>query len=439
MIEVLRPPSALAGELQLPADKSISHRSILFASLHEGRSEIRNFSSAADPASTVACMRALGVEIAREGGHVTVEGVGRGGLRAPGAPLDCGNSGTTMRLLGGIVAGAGLEAELDGDHSLRGRDMKRIADPLARMGLHMEARDGQYAPLKVRPHEGVRPMRFELPIPSAQLKSCVLLAGLFGEGETQVVETLPSRDHTERLLRLPVRYEGEGGGPGPGWEGPRRILASSLAQQVPEQSYRVPGDFSAAAFWLAAGAVHPEAEIHMPGVGLNPTRSAALQVLGDMGADIEAANSREEGAEPAGDLTVRSSQLQPIDIGPDLVPNLIDEIPVLCVAMCFADGVSTVRGARELRHKESDRLEAVAELLRAAGARFEEHEDGFTIYGDPGFRPQPARYRSFHDHRIAMSAAVLALRASGPSEVSGAECAAISYPRFWEDLEGLTN
>lgn len=439
MTEAIRPPSSLAGDLQLPADKSISHRSVMFAALHEGRSEIRNFSTAADPASTLACMRGLGVEIERDGNCVTVEGVGRDGLRAPEKPLDCGNSGTTMRLLGGMVAGAGLEARLTGDDSLQARDMKRIVDPLTRMGLRIEARDGKYAPLRVGAHQGVRPMRFELPIPSAQLKSCVLLAGLYGEGETEVVETLPSRDHTERLLRLPVRYEGEGGGPGPGWEGPRRILASSRSRPVPEQSYRVPADFSAAAFWLVAGAVHPEAEITMGGVGLNPSRSAALDVLRSMGADITVGSRREEGDEPAGNLTVRSSRLQPVDIGPGLVPNLIDEIPVLCVAMCFADGVSAVRGAEELRHKESDRLEAVAELLRAAGARFEEHDDGFTIYGDPDFRPEPARYRSRHDHRIAMSAAVLALRAAGPSQVANAECAAISYPRFWEDLGGLTN
>lgn len=440
MIKKINPAERLEGTLRLPADKSISHRSVMFASLHDGRSVIEGFSGAADPASTIRCLRSLGVPIVRDGETVTVEGVGREGLQPPDSPLDCGNSGTTMRLLSGMVAGAGLEAVLTGDDSLRGRTMRRIVDPLARMGARIEARGGDFAPLRFRPHGGLRPLRFELPIPSAQLKSSVLLAGLFCDEETRIIETIPSRDHTERLLRLPVTFEGRENdspeNPSPG--GGRRVIGSSRSVEIPRQSYTVPRDFSAAAFWLIAGAVHPEARIRMAGVGLNPTRTAALEVLGEMGADIRVEN-REKEAEPAGDLVVSSSTLAPFSIGPGRIPNLIDEIPILCVAALFADGTSELGGAGELRHKESDRLEAVASLMSQAGGSFEEREDGFLIHGDPEFRPSPATFESRHDHRIAMSAAVLALRSEAPSRVADAECTAISYPEFWEDLEKLTN
>lgn len=428
MTEQIPPAERLEGSIRLPADKSISHRSVMFAALHRGRSVIRGFSGAADPASTIACLRSLGVPIEREGETIAVEGVGRDGLRPPPGPLDCGNSGTTMRLLSGIVAGAGVEAVLDGDDSLRGRTMKRIIEPLGRMGVRIDARQEDYAPLRVHAHKGVRPLRFELPIPSAQLKSAVLLAGLFGEEETRVIESVPSRDHTERLLHLPVSVENG-----------RRIISAARGVEIPSQSYTIPGDFSAAAFWLVAAAVHPDARIRMEGVGLNPTRTAALEVLREMGANITVENQREEGAEPAGDLTASSSGLAPFEIGADRVPNLIDEIPVLCLAALFADGKSEIRGAEELRHKESDRLDAVASLMRKAGGDFEERRDGFLIRGNPGFRPRPAEYRSRNDHRIAMSAAVLSLMSPEGGKVRGGECAAISYPAFWEDLRGLTN
>ena len=426
-----QPAKSLHGTLKLPADKSISHRSVMFASLHEGKSTIRNFSEAADPHSTVVCMQKLGVEIQELDGQdniLRVLGVGRDGLQKPAGDLECGNSGTTMRLLSGIVAGSGIEARLTGDASLSARTMKRIIDPLTKMGTDITARENDFAPLHIHRTEPLKPLNFPLPIPSAQLKSCVLLAGLFGNGPTEVVETLPSRDHTERLLGLPIEANGE-----------KKIITSSRNTAIPEQSYRIPNDFSAAAFWLVAGAIHPDAEITMENVGMNPSRTAALDILQKMGANITIRNQRDEGAEPVADLTVSSSDLQPIQITEDIVPNCIDEIPILAVAMLFADGTSRISGAGELRHKETDRLSAMADILDSIDANFTEFEDGFQIYGDPDFRPRPAQLDSCHDHRIAMSAAILALMASGSSQITKAECTAISYPSFWDHLAYLTN
>ena len=428
MNQKVRPAQSLSGILNLPADKSISHRSIMFASLHEGTSIITNFSNAADPHSTIACMRGLGISISENEDQVVVEGVGRNGLQTPDDQLDCGNSGTTMRLLSGIVGGAGILATLIGDESLSARTMKRIIDPLGRMGITIDARDDDFAPLHISRPDPLKPLHFPLPIPSAQLKSCVLLAGLFGDENTEVIETLPSRDHTERLLGLPIEDNGE-----------QKIITSSKYDTIPEQSYRIPNDFSAAAFWLFAGAIHPDAEIELPNVGMNPTRTGALDILKQMGANIIIENRHNEGAEPVANITVRSSELQPVDITEEIVPNCIDELPILTIAMLFADGTSRISGAEELRHKETDRLAAMTEILKKAGADFTEHEDGFEIKGNPDFKPQPSSFESYHDHRIAMSAAVLSLMADHPSKIKHAECTAISYPSFWDDVAILTN
>ena len=424
----VEPASHLNGAITLPADKSISHRAAMFAALHDGNSPIRNFSAAADPHSTLKCLRGLGLSIQENGSTVIVEGVGRDGFSPPNQSLDCGNSGTTMRLLSGIVGGAGVACTLTGDESLSKRTMKRIIDPLSRMGIQIKARDNDFAPLQIRRDEPLRAMQFPLPIPSAQLKSCVLLAGLFGDDETEVIEYEISRDHTERLLQLPVEKKSA-----------EKKIRSSRNCEIPNQSYAVPGDFSAAAFWLVAGAIHPDAKIKLPATGINPTRTGALDVLWQMGASITLENERAEGFEPIADLEVTTSTLQPIDITPEQVPNCIDEIPVILIAMLFADGTSTVQGAKELRHKETDRLHAMADVLKAAGADFDEHPDGFTIYGDPDFVPRAASFNSYHDHRIAMAAAVLALMSHNTSEIFHADCTAISYPSFWDDLSILTN
>lgn len=424
-----QPAASLHGTLQLPADKSISHRSAMFAALHEGTSTITNFSEAADPHSTISCMRGLGVEIHEPGDNVIiVHGVGRDGLQAPSGDLDCGNSGTTMRLLSGIIAGSGVPARLTGDESLSARTMKRIIDPLRKMGAKIEARNDDFAPLSISRNNVLKPLHFPLPIASAQLKSCVLLAGLFGDEPTEVAETLPSRDHTERLLNLTIEKKGE-----------KRVIRASRADVIPGQSYRIPNDFSAAAFWLVAGAIHPKAEISLPGVGLNPSRTGALDILQQMGADMEITNKHNEGTEPVADIRVASSPLKPVNITEEAVPNCIDEIPILAIAMLFANGTSRISGAEELRHKETDRLSALASMLEAAGADFTEYEDGLVINGDPAYKPDSALFKSFHDHRIAMAAAVLALMGTGTSTILNGHCTDISYPGFWNDLALLTN
>lgn len=429
MIKKVEPASRLSGTLFTPPDKSISHRSALFAALSSEKSIIENYSSAADPQSTLGCLRQLGVEISEDGNNKRIEitGVGRDGFNKPAAPLNCGNSGTTMRLLGGIVAGAGIECELIGDESLSSRTMKRIINPLGRMGCKIDGRAGEFAPLQISSHNGIHGMRYPLPIASAQLKSAVLLAGLFGDEVTSVIETVPSRDHTERLLELTSEPYGTG-----------KIIRSSRSDQLPPQNYRVPGDFSAAAFWLVAGTINPGSELLLKSTGMNPTRRAAFDILEEMGADFELLNPGFEGKEPVSDIQIKTAQLQPIELDPALVPNCIDELPVLMVAMCFADGISVISGAEELRHKETDRLAAMHEILTASGVETELKRDGMIIHGSPGFKPKPARYPSYHDHRMAMAAAVLSTRAAGTSEIEDAECTAISYPDFWTHLQEIT-
>jgi 3-phosphoshikimate 1-carboxyvinyltransferase len=420
---------SLRGVISMPPDKSIAHRSAMFAALASGISIIENYSLAADPQTTLSCLRQLGVEIEQKGSTVTVYGVGRNGLRKPDTDIDCGNSGTTVRLLIGILAGAGIQATLVGDESLSGRPMKRVTDPLRLMGAQFEARESNYLPLSVLqgPQGGLKPMVYDLPIPSAQVKSCVLLAGLFCDEPVTVIERILSRDHTERLFDLPVEVR----------DGVR-FISTSRATPLPLQNYAVPGDFSAAAFWLVAGSIYPKSEITLQNTGINETRTAAMHILQRMGADITVSNLRSTVGEPVADLVVRSVQLKATDISPSEVPNCIDELPILSVAMAFADGVSTFRGAEDLRHKESDRLAAVAAILRNAGVKFEEHADGLTIYGNPEFVPAPAVYESLHDHRIAMSAAVMGGLSRERSSVKDASCTAISYPGFWDDLSVLS-
>lgn len=426
MIKKINPAVSLKGELTLPPDKSISQRAAIFSLLHKGISEVKNYSQAQDPQSTLSCVQQLGAKVREEKGTFVITGTGRNGIKTPDKDLDCGNSGTAMRLLSGVLVGAGISAKLVGDESLCGRTMTRIIHPLENMGAHILARNSAYAPLFINRNEPLKPLKFELPIPSAQLKSCVLLAGLFGEELTQVIEILPSRDHTERLLNLDQKVVQE-----------RKIISASLANEIPNQSYTIPGDFSAAAFWLVAGAIQKDAEIKIENVGLNPTRNALLDILGDMDADISIENERMEGAEPAGDIIVKGSELKATEIDPKIIPNCIDELPILAVAMLFAEGTSVISGAGELRHKETDRITAMAKMLKAVGADFEEKEDGLIIHGNPEFMFQSAEFESFHDHRIAMASAVLSLKAQEECKIKDAESAAVSYPTFWRDLDKL--
>lgn len=428
MIKKVAPAFSLNGTITPPPDKSISQRAAIFALLHDGRSIIKNYSPAEDPQSTLNCVEMLGAEVNQIDQVVTINGTGRYGVRALSNELDCGNSGTAMRLLSGVLVGAGAAVYLIGDPSLSSRTMTRIIEPLEEMGAHILARNGQYAPLFVTREDPFIPMEYELPIASAQLKSCLLLAGLFGKTPTKVIETTPSRDHTERLLNLNVE-EVDG----------KRVISASLENEIPNQSYTIPADFSAAAFWLVAGSIMPDSEIRMKNVGLNPTRTGLLNILIAMGADITIENQHDEGAEPCGDIIVRSAQLRKIDLDPKLIPNCIDELPILSVAMMFADGTSIISGAEELRHKETDRIMAITKLLDAVGGVYEEMGDGLVIRGNPDFKFESGQFQSLHDHRIAMAAAILSLKGSSESEIEDAESAAVSYKSFWSDLERLSN
>ena len=414
---------SLAGTVELPADKSVAHRTAMLASLAEGTSRIANYPASADPQSTLACVRRLGIEITEEDGILVVEGRGLGGLTAPDVPLDCGNSGTTMRLLSGILAGQPFDATLTGDASLSRRPMGRIQAPLAEMGARLDLTDG-HAPIRIRGNGRLRGITYRLPVPSAQVKSCVLLAGLFAEGETTVVETVPSRDHTERMLGLDV-LEMDGA----------RHLTVEGGRPIEARTWAVPRDFSAAAFFLVAGSVVPEGVVRLPGVGLNPSRSALLDVLRAMGADVRVEDERERGGEPLGDLVVRPAALHGVTVGGALVPNLIDEIPVLAVAAACAEGRTEIRDAAELRVKETDRIAATAKNLRALGADVDEFEDGLAINGPTKLRG--ATVESYDDHRIAMAMGVAGLVAKGRTSVVDADCAKVSFPDFWTTLDSL--
>ena len=423
MIKTVYPVSSLQGTVTVPPDKSISQRAAIFALLYEGKSIIKNYSPAQDPESTLACVQGLGAEVTRLDNVVSIEGRGRYGIQPMSDELDCGNSGTAMRLLSGLLVGAGKDVKLIGDPSLLTRTMKRIIEPLESMGAHIISRNSVYAPLFINREGPLIPIEFELPIASAQLKSCILLAGLFGETPTTVIETVPSRDHTERLLKLNVEEKnGE------------RIISASQKDEIPNQSYTIPADFSAAAFWLVAGSIMPDSKIKLPGVGLNPTRNALLGILKKMGANITIENERMEGAEPVGDILVKSVELRSIQIHEELIPNCIDELPIIAVAMTFAYGMSVISGAGELRHKETDRIMAIAHILDAVGANYEEMENGLVIRGNPDFEFESGTFKSFHDHRIAMAAAILSLKGNSESEIEDAESAAVSYPGFWKDL-----
>ncbi len=425
MNQTISQAARLKGTVALPADKSIAHRAALFAALSDGRSIITNYPDSADPRSTLACLRQLGVEIDEdEPGILAVQGAGLEGLRKPKAPLDCGNSGTTMRLIAGILAGQSFATTLTGDASLSRRPMARIADPLRRMNAVVTLEDG-HAPIKIAGGQQLQGIEYELPVPSAQVKSCVLLAGLYAEGETTVVETIPSRDHTERMLGLDI-FE----------MGGARYLTVQQGRRIPARTWTVPRDFSAAAFLLVAGSIVPDGEVYLPGVGLNPSRSALLDVLRVMGADFKVEYEREEGGEPLADLKVRPAALHGVSVSGALIPNLIDEIPVLAVAAACAEGRTEIRDAAELRVKETDRIDAMVKNLRALGTDVEEFEDGLAITG--GKPLTGATVDSFDDHRIAMATGVAALAASGKTTITNAEVARVSFPGFWEVLERLS-
>jgi 3-phosphoshikimate 1-carboxyvinyltransferase len=415
----LAPAAHVRGRFTLPGDKSLSHRLAILGAIAEGETRLSNFASAADCASTLGCLRALGVSIDQSGASVSVQGRGFAGLTAPRAELDAGNSGSTLRMLAGVLAGRPFHATLTGDASLRGRPVERVAAPLRAMGARLTSTGGR-PPLRIE-GASLTSLTWDLPVASAQVKTAILLAGLQAAGQTTVREPAPSRDHTERLLPLfgaPVERTG---------------LTTSVRGGATLHCVQiaVPGDVSSAAFLVVAAITRPGSEIRLDGVSLNPSRTAFIEVLRRMGADIEVESAGGE-AEPIGTIVARSSRLHGVDVAAEGVPALIDELPVLAVAAAFAEGRFAVAGAAELRVKESDRIAALAEGLRAMGVRFEERPDGFAIEGG---RPlHGAAVRSHGDHRIAMSLAIAALGAAGATELAGAECASVSFPEFFELL-----
>ncbi len=425
------PPRRLEGTVVVPGDKSISHRAAILNAIAAGSATIESFLPAADCLATLECLRALGVSWSldrREGktANLSVEGRGLDGLRESDNVLDAGNSGTTMRLLTGLLAGRPFLSILTGDESLRSRPMERIVVPLRAMGAQIWGRGGDaLAPLAVRGGT-LRGIHYQSPVASAQVKSALLLAGLQAEGETTLEEPTRSRDHTERMLRAMGASLEE--------EGPALRL-SPAQRDLRALSLRVPGDISAASFWLVAGVLHPDAEIHLPGVGLNPTRTGLLEVLREMGADLEVSNERSQGGEPVADLAVRSSRLKGITVEGPRVVSLIDEVPVLAVAAALARGQTVIRDVAELRVKESDRIAATAQELRRLGARAEEQPDGLIIEGVPALKGSSCD--SHGDHRLAMALAVAGAVAQGETVLTGAEAVDVSYPGFWQHLTDL--
>lgn len=425
------PASRLSGKVTLPGDKSISHRAAMLLAMAHGTARIENFAASDDCASTLACLRALGVEILIENSCVSIKGVGKTGFQKPLGELDCGNSGTTMRLLAGILAGQGFESVLTGDGSLRSRPMKRIIEPLGSMGVKIHAVDGR-APIRIEGRSPLQAIDYKPSAASAQLKSCVLLAGLLAEGRTSVLEKTPTRDHTERMLRyLGVNIDSSANGDG--------TLLTVLGDSVlTAREIRIPGDISSAAFFIAAAACLEGSEIIMENTGLNPSRTAIIGVLRKFGANIEITNETEAGNEPVGDLRVRGGHLLTIGSsnvldGP-IIASLIDEIPILAIFGTQIKGGLEIRDAGELRIKESDRLSAVAENLKQMGARIEEYPDGLKIERSA---LKGAKIDSCGDHRIAMAFAIAGLMAEGETEIDGAECAAVSFPAFFDVLESV--
>ncbi|WP_395334118.1 3-phosphoshikimate 1-carboxyvinyltransferase [Novosphingobium sp. BL-8H] len=427
------PAGPLKGKIRVPGDKSISHRSIMLGALAVGETRVTGLLEGEDVLATAAAMRAMGATVERVGdGEWRVSGVGVGALLQPEGPLDMGNSGTSTRLLMGLVSSHPINVSFTGDASLSKRPMGRVIDPLSEIGATFEASEGGRLPLIVRGASPAVPITYRLPVASAQVKSAILLAGLNTPGETTVIEPVPTRDHSERMLRgfgadLNVTVEADG----------TRVITIKGEAELKPQVIDVPGDPSSAAFFIVAALVTPGSEVVIENVGLNPTRAGLVEVLRQMGGQIEFLNEREVGGEPVADLLVRHSQLKGIEVDPAIAPAMIDEFPVLFVAASLAAGVTVTSGLDELRVKESDRLTAMAVALTLAGAQIEECEDGLVITGTGG-KPLPgtasdAQVTTHLDHRIAMSMAIAGLVSSGGVEVDDTRPIATSFPNF-EDL-----
>ena len=417
----ISPCESINAEITVPGDKSISHRALMIGAIANGKTQIRNFLDSDDTSATMEILRAMGIEIERKENEVIVEGKGLYGLSEPEGVLDARNSGTTMRLLLGLLAAQSFYAVITGDESLRKRPMKRVIEPLSKMGSQFFGRQGgSLAPITVIGNQNLRPVTYRTPVASAQVKSAILLAGLYADGDTTVIEPAKSRDHTERMLRCfgaQVYEEGTS------------VTIHGIANKLEAKEIFVPGDISSAAFFIVAGLITKGSKLVIKDVGLNPTRTGILTALREMGGDISVVNERIINYEPVGDLIVRSSELKGIEIKSDTIPLLIDEIPILAIAASQASGKTSIRDAQELRYKETDRIRAIATELRRLGVEIEERQDGFDVVGRQEIKGN-CTCESYKDHRIAMSLAIAGLIAQEPIEINDFECVNISFPNF---------
>jgi 3-phosphoshikimate 1-carboxyvinyltransferase len=430
--EIIHPVKALSGPLELPGDKSISHRYAMLAALADGVSELRNFAAAQDCHSTLGCVKALGADLKVDGTTVKITGHGPHGLKSSWRALDAENSGTTIRLLSGILSGQRFTTKISGDSSLQKRPMKRVVAPLRLMGADIRAKDDNFPPLEI--HGGkLHAIHYDMPMASAQVKSAVLLAGLYAEGITQVTEPAKTRDHTELALEeFGARIEKRG----------RTIAIHGLAANngkatLQPRSLEVPGDLSSAVFFVAAASLLPDSNLYIANVGLNPTRSAILDFFQQMGASVSILNLESKQGELIGDLAVKGAPLKGGLISGELVPLLIDELPMLAALGPYTEEGIEIRGAGELRVKESDRIAALAENLKRMGAKVEERPDGLRVEGRSAGKLHGAEIDPRGDHRIAMAFAVAALAAEGDSRIVDAGCAAVSFPKFFEEVRRL--
>lgn len=428
--ETVKPAKYVSGGVQLPGDKSVSHRYAMMAGLAEGTSELRHFSAAADCHSTLGCMRALGAEVKVEGETVRVTGRGTQGLKNSWGALDAGNSGTTIRLLSGILAGQEFTTKISGDESLQKRPMKRIMGPLREMGAQISGREDNFAPLEIRGGK-LKAIDYKMPMASAQVKSAVLLAGLFAEGVTSVTEPARTRDHTELALEefgATIEKDGRSIRIHPLRNGSGKLIAKSLD---------VPGDLSSAVFWIAAASLFPDSNVLIHGVGLNPTRTAILDLFASMGASISMPSLKSAHGEIVGDLSVKGASLKGGVIEGNQIALVIDELPMLAALGPYTEQGIEIRDAQELRVKESDRISALVENLKRMGAQVEERPDGLKVAGRSAGKLRGAEIEPRGDHRIAMAFAVAGLAAEGNTVIRDAECAGVSYPTFFSELERM--
>lgn len=425
MERIVSTARSLHGEITVPGDKSISHRAVMIGAISNGVSEISGFLNAADPLSTLSCFHQLGIQHTVEKDKLLIYGKGLYGLHQPTSVLDAGNSGTTIRLMSGILAGQNFSSTITGDQYLRRRPMKRIIEPLTAMGAQITAQENFTAPLIIKGVYPLKAIEYQLPIASAQVKSAILFAGLYADGITRVIEKEPSRNHTERMLGL--RSEHIDGS---------TVISVDGGMHIPARQFLVPGDPSSAAFFIVAGLIVPQSYIVIKNVGLNPTRTGFISILKKMNAQLSIENEREVGGEQIGDVVVQSSEMKTnVTLRGEIIPNIIDEIPILSVAAAFAHGTFSVRDAADLRNKETDRIKAICINLRKMGLEVDEYPDGFAFESKNSIIPN--EFNSFDDHRIAMAFGIASLALNGESKILNAECVGISFPEFWNTIELL--